>query len=163
MNNWKLRFLHYELRVIQLWPCISMFLYWKVNTQVLFTDNQTFVHFNSQLFQKPCTLFFASYREILGFNIVIAFHCTLLLQRALNGTNICVGIITNRSWCAWLARNGFTFPEKEKYNIVRFSIALTERPIGIQMLTVAYRCELWIVVSKRVKVILDLILCSGAW
>jgi len=72
----------------------------------------------------------------------------LLLQRAVNGTNIYVGIIANRLWRAWLARNGFTFPEKEKDNIVRFSIALIERPIRIQLLKVAFRCELWIAVSQ---------------
>jgi hypothetical protein len=82
LNNWKLRILHYELRVIQLWPCISMFLYWKINAQVLFTDNQTFVHFNSQLWKNPA-LFFTLYCDIFGFNIVIAFHCTLLLRELL--------------------------------------------------------------------------------
>ena len=145
MNKWKLRILHYDLRVIQLWLCISMFLYWKVNTQVLFTDNQHSCILTHSCSKNPA-LFFTSHREILGFNIVIAFHCTLLLQRAFNGTNIYVGIITNRLWGAWLVRNGFTFPEKEKDNIVRFSIALVERPIRMQLLTVSFRCELWIAV-----------------
>jgi hypothetical protein len=91
--------------------------------------------------------FLTSYNEILGFNIVIAFHCTFSASKAFNGTNICVGIITKRLWCAWLTRNGFTFPEKED-SIVQFSIALTKFPMRILLLTVAYRCELWIAVSK---------------
>jgi hypothetical protein len=59
-------------------------------------------------------------------------------SRAFNGTNIYVGIITIRLWRAWLVRSGFTFPEKENDNIVRFSIALIERPMRIQLLTVAF-------------------------
>jgi hypothetical protein len=59
-------------------------------------------------------------------------------SRAFNGTNIYVGIITIRLWLAWLVRSGFTFPEKGNNNIVRFSIALIERPMRIQLLTVAF-------------------------
>jgi hypothetical protein len=92
--------------------------------------------------------FLTSYNEILGFNIVIAFHCTFSASRAFNGTNIYVGIITKRLWRAWLTCNGFTFPEKEKDRIVQFSIALTKFPMRILLLTVVYRCELWIAVSK---------------